>query len=295
MRVFGLCCVRDAADIIGVTCAYHLAIGFQRLIVVDDGSRDDTAAILARLARKTGRVEVICNDSAVYDQAALTTAAAQRAISQGADYVAPFDADEFFVFRHGVQATLAPYMPDIVRLRVTNFAQSRAVERGTPLSLLRAGYRPWQRGGQAHIEVMERRYAFIEAPFADKVIAPARPGLSLDMGNHQALGIEAARRHAFDIEILHLPLRSKAALTQRTGDYEARIAPMREKETFGWQSRYFKDCQERGELEREWRANSHHRGVLDMDGRSVPLIRDNRLRVCVLKALPILLAAGLGL
>ena len=291
MKIFGLCCVRDAADIIGVTCAYHLAIGFERLIVVDDGSTDGTSEILCRLARWTGRLDILRNDSAPYDQGRLTTEAAARAVSQGADYIAPFDADEFFVFKGDARRMLAAFAPDVVRVQLTNFVQSRAVERGTTLSLLRAAYRPWVRGGEAQVEVTERHCAFIEAPFPSKVIAPARAGVGFDMGNHKALGIEARERKTLDIEMLHLPLRARAILMQRTSDFEPRIAPMRKTADFGWQSLYFRQCRERGELDREWRANSQRRGALDFDGRMVPLIRDNRFRACVLKALPILLAA----
>lgn len=295
MKIFGLCCVRDAADIIAVTCAYHLAIGFERLIVVDDGSTDGTSDILRKLARRTGRIDVVRNEATRFDQGRLTSEAAQRAMSQGADYVAAFDADEFFVFKGDARRIVAAYAPDIVRVQLTNFVQSRSVERGTALSLLRAAYRPWVRGGEPQIEVTERHCAFIEAAFPSKVLAPALPGLGFDMGNHQALGIEAKERASLDIEILHVPLRARAVLEQRTRDYEARIAPMRKHENFGWQSLYFRNARERGELEREWRANSQRRGSLDVDGRAVPLIRDNRLRACVLRALPILLAARLGL
>jgi glycosyltransferase involved in cell wall biosynthesis len=295
MKIFGLCCVRDAADIIAVTCAYHLAIGFERLIVVDDGSTDGTSEILRKLARKTGRIDVVRNEAARFDQGRLTSEAALRAMNQGADYVAAFDADEFFVFKGDARKTLAAYAPDIVRVQLANFVQSRSVERGSVLSLLRAAYRPWVRGGEPQIEVTERHCAFIEAAFPSKVIAPALPGLGFDMGNHQALGIEARERSSLDIEILHLPLRARAVLEQRTRDYEPRIAPMRKDESLGWPSLYFRNARERGELEREWRANSQQRGSLDVDGRAVPLIRDNRLRTCVLKALPILLASRLGL
>ncbi len=294
MKIFGLCCVRDAADIIGVTCTYHLAIGFERLIVVDDGSTDGTSEILRRLARWTGRIDVVRNETAPYDQGRLTSEAAARAVSQGADYIAPFDADEFFVFKGDARQVLAAFAPDVVRVQLINFVQSRGVERGTTLSLLRAAYRPWVRGGEAQTEVTERRCAFIEAPFASKVIAPARPGVGFDMGNHKVLGIEAPERKTLDVEVLHLPLRARAVFMQRTSDYEPRIAPMRKTRDFGWQSLYFKQCRERGELEREWRANSQRRGALDVDGQAVPLIRDNRFRLCVLKALPTLLAARLA-
>jgi len=294
MKIFGLCCVRDAADIIGVTCAYHLAIGFERLIVVDDGSTDGTGDILRGLARATGRIDIIRSDAAHFDQGELTSKAARRAVDQGADYIAPFDADEFFVFKGDARQMLAAFAPDIVRVQLTNFVQSRAVERGTTLSLLRAAYRPWVRGGEAQVEVTERHCAFIEAPYPSKVIAPARAGVGFDMGNHKVLGIEARERRTLDIEMLHLPLRARAILMQRTSDFEPRIAPMRKTKDFGWQSLYFRQCRERGELEREWRANSQRRGALDVDGHMVPLIRDNRFRACVLKALPTLLAARLA-
>jgi hypothetical protein len=294
MKIFGLCCVRDAADIIGIVAAYHLAIGFDRLIVVDDGSSDGTSEIIGRLARKTRRIEVIRNESAAFDQASLTSAAADRATSQGADYLLPFDADEFYWFKYGLRSTLAPYVPDIIRVSVTNFVQSRAVQRASALSLLRARFRPWVRGGEASIEVPEGRCAFIEAPFISKLIAPALAGLKFDMGNHRVFGITAPERRAMDIEILHLPLRARTILAQRTENFEPRIAPMRNTDVFGWQSLYFKRCQERGTLEREWRANSQRHSALDVDGRSVPLIPDNRLRTCVLKALPFLVAARLA-
>jgi hypothetical protein len=168
------------------------------------------------------------------------------------------------------------------------------VQRASALSLLRARFRPWVRGGEASIEVPEGRCAFIEAPFISKLIAPALAGLKFDMGNHRVFGITAPERRAMDIEILHLPLRARTILAQRIEDFEPRIAPMRNTDVFGWQSLYFKRCQERGTLEREWRANSQRHSALDIDGRSVPLIPDDRLRTCVLKALPFLVAARLA-
>jgi hypothetical protein len=293
MKIFGLCCVRNAADIIGLVCAYHLAIGFARLIVADDSSTDGTREILEGLARSTGRIEVLRSGSAAFDQPGLTSAAAQRAFGQGADYVAPFDADEFIFFRGRPEAALKSHAGAIVRVPVTNFVQARSVRRATPLSLLRANHRPWLRGGEARPEVTERHCAFIEVPFASKVIAPARPGLRFDFGNHVADLPGVVEQSARDIEILHLPLRSREELERRNSDYEPRVATLRQADLQGWHSLYLSQCVKRGELDREWRANSQCGGALDVDGRSVPLIRDNRLRLCFLRALPILISARL--
>ena len=46
MRLYGVSMIRNEADIIRVNILYHLSIGFDRLLVVDNGSTDGTDRIL---------------------------------------------------------------------------------------------------------------------------------------------------------------------------------------------------------------------------------------------------------
>ena len=52
-RLFGISVVRDAADLIGINLLHHLAVGFERILVIDNGSTDATATVLQRLAATT--------------------------------------------------------------------------------------------------------------------------------------------------------------------------------------------------------------------------------------------------
>ena len=295
MKIVGICCVRNAADIIGVVCAYHISIGFDRLIVIDDGSTDGTTDILDRLARKTGRIELVLSRAAIFDQTALTNGAVALALRAGANYVAPFDADEFYVFKRDPRLTLASHHPHILRVPVVNFTQSRAVDRSWPFSMLLANYRAPAIQGDARALVRGHHCAFVQAAFPSKAIAPAGADLQFAKGNHAALLSGAIEIAAPDIEILHLPLRSKRELVKRAVDYETRRAPMRMSQDDSWQSQYFRDCHERQELDCEWRANSHYRGEIDVYGKKFELIKDNRLRFCFVRAMRMLSATRLTL
>ncbi|GAC88951.1 hypothetical protein Gbth_009_032 [Gluconobacter thailandicus F149-1 = NBRC 100600] len=89
---------RNAAPLLGEWLAWHLSLGFERILVVDAGSTDGTQAI-ARAAGKVGPVELL--DCVLPDTLSSTerrealTAEAIRLARQDQDWLLILDADEF--------------------------------------------------------------------------------------------------------------------------------------------------------------------------------------------------------
>lgn len=104
--VWGISIVRDEADVIELSILHQLRQGLDAVLVADNGSSDGTAETLARLARDHP-VHVAMDTWPVWNQAVKTTLLAQAARRAGADWIVPFDADEFW-FARG--ATVAEHL-----------------------------------------------------------------------------------------------------------------------------------------------------------------------------------------
>ena len=96
MKIAAVTMVRDEADIIGAVLAHMLDEGVDQLFVVDDGSTDDTPDILAEFEKGAGIV-VHRRDDPVWPQAQVMNDLCKEAATAGADWVIPFDADEFWL------------------------------------------------------------------------------------------------------------------------------------------------------------------------------------------------------
>src|SRR5262245_49951110 len=93
--VYGISEVRDEEDVVAVSVRHHLALGLDRVIVIDNGSRDGTSHVLDSLGgepRLSWRTVVTDG----HRQAENFTALAREAYTDGAHWVLPFDADEFW-------------------------------------------------------------------------------------------------------------------------------------------------------------------------------------------------------
>jgi glycosyltransferase involved in cell wall biosynthesis len=88
LTVVGIAMVRDEADIIGPVVE-HMLTQVDRVIVADNLSVDDTPKILYGLD-----IEVLEDPEPAYEQSSKMTALAMAALSEGADWIVPFDADE---------------------------------------------------------------------------------------------------------------------------------------------------------------------------------------------------------
>ena len=93
--------VRDEEDIIDWTIQQLLDQGVDHIIVADNMSIDDTGFILQNLTR-TGKVTIIEDPEVGYYQDQKMTALAKMAHDEfGAEWILPFDADEYWYWTGG--------------------------------------------------------------------------------------------------------------------------------------------------------------------------------------------------
>jgi predicted O-methyltransferase YrrM len=278
VQVFGLMMVRNAADILQINLLHHLALGIDQFLIVDNGSTDGTSQILEQLSRDTGRVQWT-RDEGPYRQAEITTGLAHEAYLQGADWVVPVDADEFWHAPGGdLRQVLERTEAGALGVQLVNFVQRREQLEATPDGLLHMTRRVAHPVGPIEriIELVEsQQIGFVEILYPPKWISRATAGIEIGIGNHNVSGIEGAREATDEIVCLHAPLRARSAL-------ESRIVHGRRVEEVGnqrsWHVIRWRRLAEADGLDSEWRANSYEENSLDVYGVERPLVTDSRLR-----------------
>lgn len=92
MSLYAVMVARDEADVIGWTLAHLQNQGVERVLLIDNGSEDDTAEI----AERYDFCHVISDPTHGHYQGERTTRLARMAHDLGAEWVLPVDADELF-------------------------------------------------------------------------------------------------------------------------------------------------------------------------------------------------------
>jgi hypothetical protein len=100
-EVWGVAMVRDELDVIGCTIDHLLDQGVDRVLIVDNGSVDGTRELLERRSTADRRVLAGVDPLVPYYQSEKMTWLAHRAWRGGADWVIPFDADEWWFAETG--------------------------------------------------------------------------------------------------------------------------------------------------------------------------------------------------
>jgi glycosyltransferase involved in cell wall biosynthesis len=274
-RVFGLMIVRNAADLIRVNVLHHLGIGLERLLVIDNGSSDGTRERLEALARELP-VEFSV-DSGPFRQEELTNGLAGEARRQGADWVLPIDADEFFVGPAPLPQLLRPSDAGALEIEVVNFVQRHNRRRPSERSLLTMDHRPAHTIPQAearyHVGIGE--WSLVEVACFPKLAIRAGERTWIRKGAHQVEHPVGPVEATAEIVCLHAPLRDRSKISARA-EHGKRVDATDAPDGVGWQNRDIRAKD--GELDRLWRANSNRRGWLDVGGERRALIRDRRLR-----------------
>lgn len=282
MRVYGLSMVRNEADIIRVNVLYHLSMGFDRLLIVDNGSSDGTRRALRRLGRDP-RVRWT-RDRGPFRQGEIFTELAREAFREGADWVTPVDADDFWYAR-GVhfKRVLEESGAAALRVRHVDFIQRREQRESSPDELLYMTRRvpePVDRA-RARDLLHSGQVSYIEMARLPKIISRASEAIKMVKGAHSIGGIEDPIEETDRMLILHVPLRSLAHLESRASSADRRfgtdaaLGP-------GWHARRWQRLEKEFGLEAEWAANSYDADdCLDVYGVPHRTVFDPTLRDAV--------------
>lgn len=283
VKVTGVSMVRNEADVIAASVLHHLSMGLDSIFVLDNGSTDGTPEVLRDLANADGRVRWARDDSP-FDQAAITTELAREAHDQGADWVLPFDADEFWWAPGGLRGILAGSDAGALGVRVANFVQARARHESSPDALLTMTRRPAETvppGTLGRRMVESQRAGFVQVEYPLKWISRPTDEIKVWRGNHRVEGVRGKQEVCGGIVCLHAPLRSRALLASKV-ERARRLTEAGKTHGGAWHVWRWARVLPEGKLNEEWAANSYgERGHLDVYGRRNPTVYDPRLSTVV--------------
>ncbi len=288
VKVVGLYLLRNEADIIETNLRHHFAVGIDEAIVIDNGSTDGTLELLANLTEDMP-IQLASEVGPMY-QSGRVTRMARLATLQGADWVLPIDADEFWVGSGAQLRDVLEETPSDVRalfVEVVNFVQSRDVLVATPGCLASMTMRPEHAIGpvdQVSRLVREQQIGWVEAEYTPKCVHRARPDISVSTGNHLTGvqgGIPTDRATC-----LHAPMRALSTLTAKL-DHGRRNTEVGGPREASWHVKRWWQMAREHTLDREWEALSQQDGAITVAGRRHELVADDRLRDAVAAVAPL--------
>ena len=204
--VWAVAMVRNEQDVIAESVQHLLDQGVSRVVVMDNGSTDATMSALRAIGDE--RLLLGRDHETGYYQAAKMTLLSRWAGRWGAEWVVPFDADEFWSAPGGsLVEHLATCPADVARARIHNAFPTDEPDR-------------WR---------LERN-----ADALRKVAFRPHPLATLNPGNHS---VTRPGLICTGIALLHLPWRSPEQLAGKLRQGAAAIAAMKERPGWGdhWQ------------------------------------------------------------
>ena len=283
MQVYGLLVARNEVDIIRTNVLYHLSLGLDRLLVVDNGSSDGTERVLRELA-KDPRVRWTRDEGPFY-HGQIATGLAREAFGEGADWVVPIDADEFWYAPGGnFKGVLEESEAGALRARLVNFIQRREQEESSPDALMHMTRRirepvVTERGNRkvARELVESQQISKLEIELKKWVSRPTAD-IEYAFGNHKVEGVAGLKRETLEIVCLHAPIRSRARLLGGKAEVGQRSEENGSDPNQGWHVKRWRRLRDEGRLDPEWAANSYAGDYLDIYGVRRKTVFDPTLR-----------------
>ncbi|MGK2878692.1 MAG: glycosyltransferase family 2 protein [Solirubrobacterales bacterium] len=274
--IVGILMTRNEVDVLRLNIVHHLYTSCDRVIVIDNGSTDRSRTVLKRLAKKLPLDWTL--KKGALDQGEAFTAMAQEARAMGAEWVIPLDTDEFWRSVRPIAEILAEDTESgALEVSRIEFIQARDQKRSNAQAVLRATMRVPEtlRGVEPINEFMAAERSMFETEPQPKVLLRATPELVIPLGAHTATGLAGPVTVATEIAIFHVPLRSSGSIAARAANGR-RLVEHGGDQNEGFQARYWGQMGVEGRLAEAWRAHSYADGALDVNGRRVELIEDDR-------------------
>ena len=214
--VWGISLVRDELDVLPHTVAHLFAQGVDQVLIADNGSDDGTREFLTNAARRDPRIHVAFDAQPAHWQSEKVTRLAHAAGRAGADWIVPFDADEFW---------FAPDMPLADWLREQT------------ASIVHAGFHHMAPVATIEGALIDSDFFIDREPsFPGKVAVRAHPLLEIGPGNHRAsrvggvtTGLQIAHAQYRTPEQVARKVRQGAAAARMTGEDTRWFSPHWEK------------------------------------------------------------------
>lgn len=218
-EVIGITMVKNEEDILQYILDHLLTQDIDHIIVADNMSNDNTLLILESFnERFPGRFTILEDREPGYYQAQKMNSLMNKAVSQGADFILPFDADELWLAREADQTVgkvLRSCRAEVFVAEVWNMVGIPEV--GNPL-----------------IDMSWRESRIKSLP---SVAFKWESGCSLTQGNHDVL--HSGRRDYTSLWVRHYQYRSlsqlKLKVRQGKEAYDATDLP--EGEGFHWRNK----------------------------------------------------------
>jgi hypothetical protein len=277
IKIAAVMVIRNEADLLDVNLRYHAAQGVTEFRIVDNGSCDSTPARLHDLARELNIRWTI--DGAAYHQADLATELAAEAFREGADWILPVDADEFWSAGDCcLIEALANSPAEAIEAQVINFIQERSntLAGAAALLTMRSRVRALHPYAGCRELIERRQLAFLEMSYPTKWLTRAAAGLRIRAGGHGAVAAATDPTPSMGIVCLHAPIRSKQVLEARA-EHGRRLMEAGYPPEHGWHNQRWHRLHAEQQLDGEWEANSTRGGYLEIGPRRAPVVSDHRL------------------